>query len=129
MPSVLIADDEEFVRYYLRGLLENMKFTVAEEVENGEDLYEMLKEVRPDMLLLDINMPNLKGNEFLKIYGKTFRNLCIIILTISASSELQNELTQMGYTYFIRKDTPPEEVCRLIKSYWEDFMKRHNNYE
>ncbi len=122
MPKVLIADDEEFVRHYLKCLIENMKWKVAAETDSGDGLYELLNDVKPNVLLLDINMPHLKGDEFLKEYGKHFKDLCVIILTISASYSLQQELTNMGYEYFLRKDTEPAAICKYIQNCWFDFM-------
>ncbi len=122
MAKIVIADDEEFVRFYLKGLLEHAGHEIVAEVSNGENLFETLKDANANILILDINMPNLKGNEFLREYGKTFRDVCVIILTISTASVIKAELLDMGYNYFIRKDTEPEELLNNINSYWKDFM-------
>lgn len=122
MAKIVIADDEEFVRFYLKGLLEHAGHEIVAEVGNGEHLFETLKDTTPNILILDINMPNLKGNEFLKEYGKTFKDVCVIILTISTASVIKAELLDMGYNYFIRKDTDPEELLNTINSYWKDFV-------
>lgn len=123
MPNVVIADDEEFVRYFLKSILESIFFKVIEEVETGDELPDIMEQLRPDMLLLDINMPNLTGIEFLQQYAANFPETCIIILTSSASPVLTSEATQAGARCFLRKDTPVEKMVEAIQTTWTEFKK------
>lgn len=123
MPKVVIADDEEFVRYFLNTVMASIYFDVVAEVEKGDELVGVLESKRPDILLLDINMPNLTGIEFLKNHAKDFADICIIILTSSAASYLIDEAADAGAQCFLRKDTPIEDMVAKIQKTWSEFKK------
>lgn len=122
MPSVVIADDEEFVRYFLKTILEDMGYDVVAEVEKGDELYNIMSDQTPDILFLDINMPNLTGKEFLQKYSFTFRKTCIIVLTSNAQ-DLTRVFSETNVSRILRKDTPMEEMVSAIKTAWEDFKR------
>lgn len=126
MTRVVIADDEEFVRYFLRTVMDSLSYDVVAEVEKGDELVSVMEEQYPDLLLLDINMPNLTGLEFLKDYAFNFPQTCIIILTSATSAALVNEASAKGAKCFLRKDTPIEKMVAAIKQTWTDFEKEHN---
>lgn len=125
MPKVVIADDEEFVRYFIRSVLESMHYRVAAEVDNGDKLVTVMKEQQPDILLLDINMPHITGIEFLKEYASEFPKTCIIILTSAALGSLISEAILAGARCFLRKDTPIEDMIKAIESTWQEFIKEN----
>lgn len=126
MPNVILADDEEFVRYFLKTIMDSLFFDVVAEVEKGDELIAAMREYQPDILLLDINMPNLTGIEFLNKYSEEFQNTCIIILTSATSAQLMTEASTKGAKCFLRKDTPPEKMVVTIKDTWEQFRKDKN---
>lgn len=121
MVKAVIADDEEFVRYFLRNVMDSLSFKVVAEVEKGDELLNVMRQINPDILLLDVNMPNLTGLEFLKYYAKNFPNTCIIILTSASSFQIAEEATQKGASCFLRKDTPVEQMMLAIQKTWSDF--------
>lgn len=125
MTKVVIADDEEFVRYFLRTVMSSLSFSVVAEVEKGDELYSMMKKIRPDILFLDINMPNMTGMEFLQNYASEFPKTCFIILTSAASFKLMEEASAGGASCFLRKDMPIEKMMQIIEKTWSDF-KRDN---
>ena len=123
MTSVILADDEEFVRYFLRSVMESLSFNVIAEVEKGDELLAVMEENKPDILLLDINMPNLTGMEFLEQYASKFPETCIIILTSASSAQLITEASSEGAKCFLRKDTPIEKMVEAIEETWIEFKK------
>lgn len=125
MVKVVLADDEEFVRYLLNSVMESLFFEVVAEVEKGDELLDVMVEHQPDILLLDINMPNITGIEFLKEHASKFPNTCIIVLTSSASSMLLVDAIAMGASCFLRKDTPLEKMVETIKNTWSEFKKEN----
>lgn len=122
MPNVVIADDEEFVRYFLRTILEELGYDIVAEVEKGNELYDVMAAENPDMLILDINMPNLTGKEFLQKYAFTFRKTCIIVLTSNAQ-DLTRVFSEVNVSRILRKDTPVEEMISAIETAWKDFKE------
>lgn len=123
MVKVVLADDEEFVRLFLKTVMSMLSFSVVAEVEKGDEVYETMVRTKPDILLLDINMPNLTGLEFLKRYSREFPHTCIIILTSANSFQVVEEASAKGASGFIRKDTPVEQMVLSIEKAWSEFKK------
>jgi len=125
MVKVVIADDEEFVRHFLRGVIQSLSFKVVAEVDKGDELFPVMRRINPDILLLDINMPNLTGIEFLNKYAQEFPKTCIIILTSAASFEAVEQASMAGASCFLRKDLPIEKMLMGIENTWTAFNKEH----
>lgn len=123
MVRVVLADDEEFVRYFLRTVMNSLHFNIVAEVEKGDEVYSVMKHTHPDILFLDINMPNLTGLDFLKKYSAEFPKTCIIILTSASSFQLVEEASAEGVNCFIRKDTPIEQMVTTIEKAWLSFKE------
>jgi len=123
MTKVVLADDEEFVRYFLTSVMESLCFDVVAEVEKGDELLGVMLQHKPDVLLLDINMPNLTGIEFLQQHASKFPDTCIIILTSSASAKLVSESNIAGARCFLRKDTAIEKMIDAIQETWQKFSE------
>jgi two-component system response regulator DegU len=123
MPKVIIADDEEFVRYFLEQIFSSINFNVVAEVDSGDLLIDSMRENNPDMLILDVNMPHVTGLEFLKEYAQEFPQTCIIILTGAVSAKINSELSNYGAQCIMRKDTPPGKMVSTIQETWEKFRK------
>lgn len=123
MVKVVLADDEEFVRYFLKSVMESLSFEVVAEVEKGDNLLQVMCSQQPDILLLDINMPNLTGIEFLQQHALDFTNTCIIILTSSASAKLISQSSVAGARCFLRKDTAIEKMIEAIETTWNEFKR------
>ena len=122
MAKVILADDEEFVRMFLRDSLQEFSFDVVAEVDNGLDLVEAMGEYKPDILLLDINMPNLTGKDFLEQYSHNFPETCIIILTsIASANYLKHERIQA----VLRKDLNILDLIAAIEGAWSKFKKEN----
>lgn len=124
MAKVVIADDEEFVRKFIVSIVQSLSFQVVAEVATGDEVYSVLKKTHPDILFLDINMPNLTGIEFLKRYSHEFPKTCIIILTSAASFESMEEASSHGANCFLRKDLPIEKMLMSIENAYSAFANR-----
>lgn len=124
MVKVVIADDEEFVRKFIVSIVQSLSFHVVAEAATGDEVYAVMKKTNPDILFLDINMPNLTGIEFLKRYSREFPKTCIIILTSAASFESMEEASTHGAHCFLRKDLPVEKMLIGIENAWAAFENR-----
>lgn len=123
MVKVILADDEEFVRHFLKNVMNALSFNVVAEVDKGDELYSVMKNTNHDILLLDINMPNLTGLEFLRRYSREFPKTCIIILTSANTFQAVEEASEKGASGFIRKDTPVEQMVASIEKAWSTFKE------
>lgn len=125
MTKVVLADDEEFVRYFLKSVMSSLSFSVVAEVDSGDELYSVMKKTHPDILFLDINMPHMTGMEFLQNYASEFPKTCFIILTSAASFKLVEDASSSGASCYLRKDMPIEKMVQTIEKTWLEFKEEH----
>lgn len=125
MPTVVIADDEDYIRDLIRAILESIDYQVVAEVGRGDNLPAVMTEQQPDLLFLDIDMPGLSGIEFLSKYAENYPKTCIIILTTKVLSSLINEKSLIDVKCFLNKNTPIDEMVEAIKTTWAQFVEEN----
>jgi len=113
---VMIADDELHVRTVLRAIVKGLPGSVVGEAENGTDVLALYRQVLPDLLLLDINMPQMTGDMVIAELICHFPDAQIIMLTGVADSDTVEKCIEAGACGYIRKDTPSEEMKEMIRS-------------
>ena len=100
MKKILVVDDEESIRFLFKEELEEEGFRV-EVASNGKEALEMLPELRPDLVTLDIRMPVMDGIETLKRIRETDRDLPIVLC--SAYGEYKQDLTTWASNAYVVK--------------------------
>lgn len=122
MIRVLIAEDQEIVRRGLKSLLTTQPdIEVVGEVENGQQAIDLIaalaaKQQQPDVVLMDIKMPGVDGVTATKTVMEKFSDIKIIILTTFEDSQFIAEALSYGAKGYLLKDTPLEELARVIRS-------------
>jgi DNA-binding NarL/FixJ family response regulator len=115
--KVMIADNHSLVREGLVHLLEyDGNFEVIAEASDGLDCLEKLKDVTPDVLLLDINMPEKTGIEVLQELRNNRSRVKVLILTVHNEIEYLMKAIEIGVDGYILKDTESSELKRAIIS-------------
>jgi two-component system, NarL family, nitrate/nitrite response regulator NarL len=122
---ILIADDDPIVREILRNMLSaNNEFSVAGEARNGEETVRLARELKPDLLLLDLLMPNLLGLEALKEMTTSDSLVRTLVLSASVTKQQVLQALQLGARGVVRKDALGELVAAiravLDGQYWLD---------
>jgi DNA-binding NarL/FixJ family response regulator len=104
---VLIADDHELVRRALRGIVEtDSSLEVIGEAANGREAVELAKELRPDVLVLDIGMPELDGLEVTRQIKQSVPETEILVITGMESESVVHRLLAAGVRgYLVKTDT------------------------
>jgi two-component system, NarL family, nitrate/nitrite response regulator NarL len=125
MARILIADDDPIVREILRNMLSaRTEFAVVGEARNGEESVRLVREVKPDLLLLDLLMPNLPGLDALKEMTTSDSLVRTIVLTASITKQQVLQALQLGARGVVRKDALTELVSAiravLDGQYWLD---------
>lgn len=118
MISVVLADDHELVRMGLRALVDREDdMRVVGEADSGRAALDLLRRARPDILLLDIRMPDLDGLEVLRAIRAepALSGTHVIIVTTFEIDQYVYEALQAGASGFILKDTTPDELVRAIR--------------
>ena len=113
----MLADDHSLMREGIRQLLEfDGSIEVIGEANDGEECLEKLLSLRPQVLLLDINMPNKNGIEVLEEIRRIKTNVKIIILTVHTEIEYLIKAVDIGVDGYILKDSESSELKRAINS-------------
>ena len=113
--KIMIADDHSMVREGLRSLLElDGDIQVIEEAVDGEDCLEKLKTCKPDVLLLDINMPKKNGLEVLQCINKSNLKVKVLVLTVHNEVEYLIKAVDIGVDGYILKDSESAELKKAI---------------
>jgi two-component system, chemotaxis family, chemotaxis protein CheY len=120
-PRVVVADDEMIMRMFIVSILRKMDYEVVGEASNGNEAIALFAEKKPDLLLLDINMPVKTGEEVLKEVLEQSPNALVIMLTSVVESDTVQRCIELGAAGYIRKDTPVDEIKSIIS----DVMKEH----
>lgn len=112
---VLIADDHGIVRSGIRNeLATHLGIEVVGEVGDGDEALKMTLELRPDILLLDINMPGLKAVQILSRLQETKLATHVIIFTASDDRVTIKEMLKVGVKGYILKGDDPEDLIDAI---------------
>ncbi|TNC20055.1 response regulator transcription factor [Amycolatopsis alkalitolerans] len=118
MTTVLVADDQELIRFGLRTLIENSAgLEFAGEAADGLAALAAVREARPDVVLMDIRMPGIDGLEATRrITGDpALEHTKIIVLTTFELDEYVFDALRYGASGFLLKDTKPGELLHAIR--------------
>ncbi|WP_179953363.1 response regulator transcription factor [Desulfobotulus mexicanus] len=111
----IVVDDESHIRVFMRAVLQRVGLDVVGEAANGDEGLSLVEKEKPDLVLMDINMPIKTGDEVIGLMkGKSPRSK-IIMLTSVADAETITRCIEAGADDYIRKDTPYQEMTVLIK--------------
>jgi len=112
---IIITDDHQLFRNGLKILLNSFpEFEVAGEASNGNEFLELIKTVRADIVLMDINMPEMDGIEATRKGLKTNPEICIIALSMYGEEEYYYKMVDAGAKGFLLKDSDISEVKEAI---------------
>jgi DNA-binding NarL/FixJ family response regulator len=110
-----IADDHKIFRDGIKMALgdkENLK--LLWEAEDGKDMMHKISVKLPDLLLMDIRMPEIDGINALQLLRKEYETIKIIVLTMYDDQQMINKMMEMGANAYLTKTTDPEEIYRAI---------------
>jgi DNA-binding NarL/FixJ family response regulator len=94
---IMVVDDNPAVRRYLRGVLEQQDgWKVCDEARNGQEAVERFTQIRPDVLILDFQMPDLNGLDAARVIGKVSPETPILLVTLYLSKHLSDEAKKAG---------------------------------
>jgi len=114
---VLLADDHALVRAGIRALAERIKgVEVVAEAGNGDDAVKLIKELKPDLVLLDISMPETSGFEVLAQQAKEFPDARVIVLTVHEAEAYAIRALRQGAAGFLLKSAASVELKEAIET-------------
>jgi two-component system, response regulator, stage 0 sporulation protein F len=116
---ILVVDDEENARIGLSRLLSNEGFLV-DSVSNGFEALDYLRQQEVDLIISDINMPDMNGIIFLKELNKSFPKSNVIMITAYGGVESYIEAMNLGAFEYINKPVKIEELKSILKKIFKN---------
>lgn len=114
--KIIVADDHHLVRTGIVKILEeHAPFEVISDVDNGQDAIEKCKILKPDIILLDLDMPIMNGLEAVPILKEQSPGLKIGILTMHKEKFLVEKLLKMGVDGYLYKSSDPQDLIYGIE--------------
>ena len=115
--NILIADDHGVMREGLKVLIENQPdMNVVGEAEDGQKVVQLAKQLSPDIIVMDIAMPNLNGVEATRQILEENPNIWIIALSVHSDKHFVTEMLKAGASGYVLKSCLFEEVLRAIET-------------
>ncbi|WP_158735982.1 response regulator [Alteribacillus sp. YIM 98480] len=114
MASVLIVDDASFMRMMIKDILEKNDFDIAGEAANGQEAVELYNELQPDLVTMDITMPEKDGIEALKEIKSSSPGANIIMCSAMGQQAMVIDAIQAGAKDFIVKPFQADRVMDAI---------------
>ncbi|MEN9963504.1 MAG: hypothetical protein RL582_599 [Bacteroidota bacterium] len=121
MIKVAIADDHKIFRDGIKMALSGKDYLkIIWEAEDGKDLIHKMKIKLPDVLLMDIRMPEMDGINAISLLRKEYEEVRIIVLTMYDDQEMISKMMEMGANAYLTKTTDPEEIYNAILTCMND---------
>ena len=117
MVNLVIADDHQIVRQGLRAVLQGEPdFRVVGEAADGLEALKLVERLRPDVLVLDLMMPNLNGLEVLRRVARGSARPRVVVLSMHANEAYAHEALRAGAVAYVLKDHGAKELAQAIRS-------------
>lgn len=113
--NILICDDAAFMRMMIKDILTKNGYNIVGEAENGAKAVEKYSELKPDLVLMDITMPEMDGIEALKKIKASDPNASIIMCSAMGQQAMVIESIQSGAKDFIVKPFQADRVLEAVK--------------
>lgn len=116
MIDILIADDQELLRQSLQIILSSAEdFNVIDAVENGREVISSVRNQKPDIILMDIRMPEIDGVTCTQLIKENYPDIKIIILTTFDDDEYVFNALKYGASGYLLKGVSTKELCDAIR--------------
>lgn len=126
---ILIVDDAMFMRGVLRGILEQNGYEIAGEAENGIEAIEKYKELKPDLVTMDITMPDMTGLVALKAIKELDNDAKVIMCSAMGQNAMVMEAIKNGALDFIIKPFKASAVLEALRRCRVYGSRRKKQYE
>ncbi|MBU8922302.1 MAG: response regulator transcription factor [Bacteroidales bacterium] len=111
---LMLVDDHNIVRQGFKSILEDKGFDVIAEAADGKEAIDVARKVLPDVIIMDVGMPRMRGIESSRRIKKEFPSVKIIMLTIHTNETYIYESLDAGADGYLVKDTATEDLVEAI---------------
>ena len=114
---LLLVDDHEVVRSGLRMLLENeADLRIVGEANTGGQALELVEKLKPDVVIMDITLPDVSGIDATRRIKKSFPSVAVVALTIHEDQQYFFEMLQAGASGYVPKRAAPDDLITAIRA-------------
>ena len=113
--KILLADDEAHIRKFIGLLLRQLGSPTIIEASNGVQALTLYESEKPDLVLLDVNMPELDGLQTLTGLRALDPECAVVMLTSLTTRQTVEQAAELGAVHYLRKDTPKEEILKTLQ--------------
>lgn len=114
--TVMIVDDALFMRNILRGIVAEKGYDVAAEAASGIEAMKKLHSFHPDIILLDIILPDSNGLDLLKSIAAECPKSKVVVCSAIGQEQVVQKALELGAKAFIQKPFTPEKVVEVLES-------------
>ncbi|MDB6066550.1 MAG: LuxR family transcriptional regulator [Pedosphaera sp.] len=115
--KLLLVDDHPVVRKGIRSCLDGLEnLQIVDDATDGQEAVKKVRELRPDIVLMDIDMPNMNGLEATKLIRNEFPTTRVLILTVHTNKEYVLQIIRSGAQGYVLKHASPAELVRAVES-------------
>jgi DNA-binding NarL/FixJ family response regulator len=112
----VLVDDHDLFRGGLRDILEDSGVRVVGEAGDGERAVQLAADVRPDVVVMDLNMPGMGGIEAIRQIATRAPGTTVLVLTITVDQELITDALDAGASGCLLKDAAVDEIVEAVKA-------------
>src|SRR3990172_1878193 len=113
---VVVADDHRILREGLASILNRRGLRVVGQASNGEEAIQMARELKPHILLMDLEMPEVDGVVATRVIKKHLPSIKVVILSAFGENERVFEAMKAGASAYVIKRVSPEDLVKIIRS-------------
>src|SRR5262245_6664290 len=118
--KVLLVDDHPVVRKGIASCLaKHRNIEIIGEAGDGQDALKKTRDLVPDLVLMDIDMPNMSGLAVTEVLRKELPKVKVLILSMHGNSEYVMRILQSGARGYVLKDSPPDDLVKAIETVYE----------
>jgi len=118
--NIVLVDDHQMFRDGVKSVLSDEEnIEIVGEVGSGKDLYELLKNETPDLIITDISMPDISGIEVAKHISENYPDIKILMLSMHSNEEFITKALSVGANGYLPKDTSMSELLEAINSIYK----------
>lgn len=115
MPRVLIVDDHAFIRRGIQTILNPFpEWEPCGEADNGNDAIRLARELKPEIIIMDVSMPGLNGIDATRVIRRAHPDVKIVLLTLHESADLVRMAFRAGARGYLLKTDAEQELVRAL---------------
>ncbi|HEX9683590.1 MAG TPA: response regulator transcription factor [Acidimicrobiales bacterium] len=112
---LVLVDDHQMLREGLRRVMEDAGIEVVGEATNGADAIDVVRETKPDIVLMDVTMPGIDGIEATRRLRDVAPDSSVVMLTMHADADVFDRAIKAGAVGYLTKDAPAEDVVKAVR--------------